>query len=59
MSVAGRFGLYMGGFCLRKSLSGGLCPGSLCPVNKMTDGSKNITLPQTSLAGCDLSERYY
>ena len=50
------WGLCPGGLCLR-----GLCPGrGLCqgeppdrdpPVYRMTDMSKNITLPQTSFAG--------
>ena len=44
-----------------ESLSGGICPGGLCPgglcpvrpppVNRITDASKNVTLPQTSFAG--------
>ena len=47
----GKGGLCTGGLC-----PGGLCPGSLCPegdppVNRMTDTSKNITLPKTSFAG--------
>ena len=46
-----------GGSLSGRSLSrGSLCPGGslsggLCPVDRMTDASKNIILPQTSFAG--------
>ena len=41
-------GLYLPGGC---TCMGGTCPGTLPPVNRMTDRCKNITWPQTSFAG--------
>ena len=48
-------GLSRGGLCPgRVSVQGGLCPEGdplPLPVNRITDVSKNITLPKTSFAG--------
>ena len=59
MSVPG-WGVYVQGvsvkgISVRLGIEKGLCPeGDPLPhVNRMTDASKNITLPKTSLAGCN------
>ena len=64
--VSAQGGVPMGGVCLGEGVClwrGGRClpTGSVCliaswdtyptPVNRITDRSKNITLPQTSFAG--------